>query len=126
MKFLCDMGVAGNVAQWLRREGHEATHLRELGLPRLPNGEIFAMALAESLVVITFDLDFGEIVAASGTRVPSVMVFRLRNARSKHVIDRLSKVLADSSEALAAGAVITVEESRHRIRHLPISADDQE
>ncbi|MGA3066169.1 MAG: DUF5615 family PIN-like protein [Tepidisphaeraceae bacterium] len=35
MKFLADMGVSAGVVQWLRREGHDAVHLRELGLPRL-------------------------------------------------------------------------------------------
>jgi len=124
MRFLCDMGVASSVAEWLRSEGHDAVHLREQDLQTLPNGQIFAKARDESRVAITFDLDFGEIVAASGTVVPSVIVFRLRNARAQHVIERLRKVLGDSAAALQSGAVITVEESRHRIRHLPIAGDD--
>jgi len=33
------------------------------GLQRLPNGEIFDQAIAESRIIVTFDLDFGEIVA---------------------------------------------------------------
>jgi predicted nuclease of predicted toxin-antitoxin system len=124
MRFLCDMGVAVSVARWLRSGGHDAVHLRDQGLQKLPNGEIFAKARADSRVVITFDLDFGEIAAGSGEDVPSVMVFRLRNARAKHVIERLEKVLADSSAALESGAVITVEESRHRVRHLPIAPEE--
>ena len=126
MRFLCDMGVAATVAEWLRTEGHDAVHLREEGLQTLPNGEIFAMAREQERVVITFDLDFGEIAAASAGNLPSVIVFRLRNARALHVIERLRKVLADSSAALESGAVITVEESRHRVRHLPIAGDADE
>jgi len=34
-------------------------------LQRLPNGEIFKKAGREQRVMLTFDLDFGEIVAAS-------------------------------------------------------------
>ena len=37
-----------------------------------------------------------------------------------HVIERLETVLAGSSDALARGAVVIVEEGRQRIRYLPI------
>ena len=53
------------VASWLNSQGHDATHLRNEGLQRLPNGGVFEKAIAESRVVVTFDLDFGEIVALS-------------------------------------------------------------
>lgn len=51
------------VVSWLNSHGHDATHLRDEGLQRMPNGEIFDKAVAESRLVVTFDLDFGEIVA---------------------------------------------------------------
>jgi predicted nuclease of predicted toxin-antitoxin system len=51
------------VVSWLNSHGHDATHLRDEGLQRLPNGRIFEKAIAESRVVVTFDLDFGEIIA---------------------------------------------------------------
>jgi hypothetical protein len=48
MRFLADMGVSQQVVEWLRANGHDAIHLREEGLQRLPNGEIFQKAgLAE-------------------------------------------------------------------------------
>jgi hypothetical protein len=50
----------------------------------------------------------------------SVVVFRLRNTRTAHVIDRLSVVLDKCSEALGRGAVVVIEEGRHRVRPLPI------
>jgi predicted nuclease of predicted toxin-antitoxin system len=66
MRFLADMGIAQRVVQWLRSEGHEAVHLRDEGLQRLSNGAIFEKAAAERRIILTFDLDFGEIVALSG------------------------------------------------------------
>lgn len=47
MRFLADMGVSWRVVQWLRDTGHEATHLREQKLHRLPNGGIFTKAAVE-------------------------------------------------------------------------------
>src|SRR5574341_879523 len=101
MRFLADMGVSLRVVDWLRDQGHDAHHLREQGLQRLPDGEIFAKAVSEGRVVLTFDLDFGEIAALARGRKSSVVIFRLRNTRASHVIDRLSAVLAGSQEALA-------------------------
>jgi predicted nuclease of predicted toxin-antitoxin system len=120
MRFLADMGVAQSIVKWLRNEGHDAVHLREERLQRLPNGGIFEKAYAESRVILTFDLDFGEIVAISGGKPVSVILFRLHNTSTPHVMERLKKVLKDSGDDLEKGAIVVVEESRHRTRRLPI------
>jgi len=119
MRFLADMGVAQRIVEWLRAEGHDAVHLRDEGLQRMPNGEIFEKAVSEERIILTFDLDFGEIVALSGGRWVSVILFRLHNTRTPHVMDRLKRVLGDSGQALEQGAIVVVEESRHRTRRLP-------
>ena len=118
MRFLADMGVDIRVVQWLRQIGHDAKHLREEGLHRIPNGEIFTKAISEDRVIMTFDLDFGEIVALSKGQKASIILFRLHNTRTSHLINRLATVLSDVSDALEKGAVIVVEESRHRVRYL--------
>jgi len=120
MRFLADMGVDIRVVQWLRQNGHDAKHLRDEGLHRIPNGEIFVKAISENRVIVTFDLDFGEIIAFSQGQKTSVILFRLHNTRTSHLIKRLATVLADATEALEQGAVVVVEESRHRIRYLPL------
>ena len=68
MRFLADMGLDVRVAQWLRHEGHDAVHLRDEGLQRMPDREIFDKGIAEGRIVLTFDLDFGEIAALSASR----------------------------------------------------------
>lgn len=120
MRFLADMGVAGRVVDWLREQGHDAVHLREEGLSRLPDDEIVAKAISEHRIILTFDLDFGEIVALTREHQICVVTFRLKNTHTLHVIERLAKVLESSGTALGWGVIITVEESRHRIRQLPI------
>jgi predicted nuclease of predicted toxin-antitoxin system len=120
MRFLADMGVAQRVVQWLRAQGHDAVHLRDENLHRLPNGEIFKKAHLEKRILLTFDLDFGEILALSANRAVSVILFRLQNARAQHLINRLRKVLEDTTKALEEGAIVVVEETRHRVRRLPI------
>ncbi|OHB82160.1 MAG: hypothetical protein A2W31_14500 [Planctomycetes bacterium RBG_16_64_10] len=104
MRFLADMGVSLGLCEWLRGAGHDAVHLRDEGLQRLPNGDIFAKAAERRRLLMTFDLDFGEILALSGSAQVSVVVFRLRNTRTPHVIERLRAVLSKSATALEEGA----------------------
>src|SRR5213592_187817 len=106
------MGVDQRVVDWLREQGHEVAHLRDDGLHRMADEDVFAKAIAEDRIVLTFDLDFGEIAALSRGRKASVVQHR--------VIDRLAAAIAGAPGALADGAVVTVEESRIRIRPLPI------
>jgi predicted nuclease of predicted toxin-antitoxin system len=68
MRFLADMGVSMRVVEWLRSSGHDAIHLREEGLQKLPNGEIFQKAIREERIVLTFDLDFGATATRASRR----------------------------------------------------------
>lgn len=120
LKFLVDACVDVRLAQWLRNQGNDARHLRDEGLQKLPNGQIFAKAIAEDRVVITHDLDFGEIASLMHGRKTSIIVFRLHDPRLARLIERLAAVLSDCAPALRAGAVVIVEDSRHRVRSLPI------
>jgi predicted nuclease of predicted toxin-antitoxin system len=122
MKFLADMGVSSSVAAWLRAAGHDVIHLAEQGLERMPDLDVFAKALAEQRVVITFDLDFGEILALSTGSVVSVILFRLHNTTSSFVVTRLNEVLSNAQPQLQAGAIVVVEDGRYRTRSLPIGS----
>ena len=121
MRFLADMKVPVSVVEQLRHLGHDAIHLHDHNLQKLTDQEVFHKTLAEDRILLTFDLDFSEIVAFSGNREVGTIVFRLRNTRAGHVMERLEKVLAESSEALKKGAIVNVEEHRHRVRSLPIA-----
>ena len=79
MRFLADMGVSLTTVEALRRANHDAVHLRDEGLIRLPDVQITTKAVAERRIVLTFDLDFGDILAIARSEAPSVIIFRLRD-----------------------------------------------
>jgi predicted nuclease of predicted toxin-antitoxin system len=83
------MGVSLTTIEALRAGNHDAVHLRDEGLIRLPDPEIAAKALAEDRIVRTFDLDFGDILATARSAAPSVVIFRLRNQTPAAVNPRL-------------------------------------
>lgn len=117
MRFLADMGVDMRVVRWLREQGHDAVHLREEGLERLPDDRVFAKGIAEKRTILTFDLDFGEIFALSRGKKVSVVLFRLHNTRTSNVIERLASVLNTPLVSLDQSIVVVVEDHRFRIRN---------
>ncbi len=120
MKFLADMGISQTTVIWLREKGYDALHVRELFMHRASDVEIISRASAEGRIVLTCDLDFGDIMSASKEKCPSVVIFRLENEAPSNVIRRLQQVLKESADSLLKGAVISVEETRHRVRLLPL------
>ena len=60
MRFLADAGVSPKTVDFLKQLGHEAVHVRTLGLTRAADAELVTRARTESSVVVTFDLDFGD------------------------------------------------------------------
>jgi predicted nuclease of predicted toxin-antitoxin system len=71
-------------------------------------------------VILTFDLDFADLLASSGGKVPSVILFRMRNQTPAAVMPRLFRALELYREALDAGAIVIVEDAAYRLRRLPI------
>ena len=63
MRLLLDMCMAPRMAQFLRELGHDAVHLREQDQGRLPDEDVMTKAAREGRALVTFDLDFGEMVS---------------------------------------------------------------
>jgi predicted nuclease of predicted toxin-antitoxin system len=72
------MGISPTTVTFLYALGHDAAHLADQGLERLPDPGIVEKARQEERILLVHDLGFGELVAASGATLPSVITFRLR------------------------------------------------
>jgi len=120
MKFLADMGISRRTIAWLREQGHDARHVRELGMQRAADAAILALARDEGRVLLTLDLDFGYLMATGGAMLPSIILFRLGNQTAEFVTMRLADVLEFFLGDLQMGAIISVEEAAIRVRRLPI------
>jgi predicted nuclease of predicted toxin-antitoxin system len=118
MRFLLDMNLPPVLADQLRTEGHDAVHVLYAGYGEFPDQEVFARAAAEGRVVVTFDLDFGEIAGLADPVGSGVILLRLRLAQRQHLWDRLRVAIAETGEALTEGAVVLVEDARIRVRRM--------
>jgi predicted nuclease of predicted toxin-antitoxin system len=124
MKFLADMGISPKTVSFLRDLGHEAVHLQQEGLGRLSDSEILEKARRDRSIILTHDLDFGDLLAASSTQLPSVIIFRLRDMRPERVNLYLQNVITQHATVLDHGAIATVAEGGVRIRRLPLVATE--
>ena len=120
MKFLADMGISPMTVQFLRKNGYDAIHLHELKLDTSPDREILEKARQERYILLTSDLDFGELLAAGGHDLPSVIIFRLKNMQPGNLNIHLQKIFERYLDLLTVGAIISVTEKRIRARKLPI------
>ncbi len=120
MKFLANMGISPVTVGFLRQLGHDALHLHEAGLDRLPDSDIVEEARKEGRILLTSDLDFGDLLAASGEALPSVVIFRLRNMQPDNVNRHLRYILDNHAGDLTQGVIVSVAEDHVRLRRLPV------
>lgn len=95
-------------------------HALDIGMDRATDEEIVDRAKLERMTVLTEDLDFGTILAATGELEPGVIILRVGNWTTEHINERLRHVLRDMSEDSFRNAIVLVERQRVRIRRLPI------
>jgi predicted nuclease of predicted toxin-antitoxin system len=114
--------VSPKTVDFLTQLGDEAAHVRSLGLERALDLELVERARADGSVIVTFDLDFGDILALGVYDKPSAIIFRLADERASSVNQRLAAVLSERRTDLESGALIIIEDTRYRVRKLPIGS----
>ena len=120
IKLLIDMNLPPSWAPALSELGWPAVHWSDIGDPRALDETIMAWAARNSHVVFTHDLDFGAMLADAGTTGPSVLQVRARDVLPRHLLGIVAATLRQHEEDLASGALVVVDESRARVRLLPI------
>ena len=120
MRLLIDMNLSPEWQPILQKHGFEAIHWSSVGAGNAPDTEIMQWARDNRCVVFTHDLDFGILLAHSKDGGPSVIQVRTHDVTPDHIGPFVLSVLRAHAEALESGALITIDESKSRVRILPI------
>lgn len=120
MRFLVDMNLPPAWCTVLRGVGHDAVHWSEVGAMSAPDEEILGWAAERGYVVFTHDLDFSTMLAASRQSRPSVMQMRVNDVLPEAQSGTVLTAVAQFQRELEAGALVTIEPARARVRVLPL------
>jgi predicted nuclease of predicted toxin-antitoxin system len=71
-------------------------------------------------VVITNDLDFSAILAASARATPSVVQIRTQDLLSDAVVSTVVQALEAHRNPIERGALLSIDEAATRVRLLPL------
>lgn len=113
MKVLLDSCISSQAIEVLRQAGHDVAWASDW--PKDPGDEeILRRAVAESRVLATIDQDFGELIIVQG--MIHVGMIRLIGFRARDQGPALARLLATYEPELLAGAMLTVEPWRVRVR----------
>ena len=83
-----------------------------------------AFAKTNGCVVLTHDLDFSAILAATHGDKPSVVQIRAGDVRPEAIGQAVIIALRQMGNELENGALLTVDPKRTRLRVLPLPARD--
>ena len=125
MKFLVDNALSPILAELLHQAGHDAAHVRRYGMQAVSDEQIFERAQSENRIVVPAGTDFGTLLALRQEREPSVILFRQQ--RDRIPARQATLLLANLSaieEALAKGSIVVIEDTRIRVRALPVGGDN--
>ncbi|UZQ53364.1 DUF5615 family PIN-like protein [Trichothermofontia sichuanensis B231] len=120
MKLLLDQGLPRSAATLLTEAGIDTIHVAGIGLSAADDTDILQRARNDERIVVTLDADFHALLALSAATTPSVIRIRIERLRAQILANLLLSVVGEFAEDLKQGAIMTVEPSRIRLRHLPL------
>jgi predicted nuclease of predicted toxin-antitoxin system len=121
VKSLIDNNLSPLLAEGLNAAGHDAVHLRDLGMHAAPDPAVLQRAQVDERVLVSADTDFGGLLSRSRATGPSVLL--VRRLAGRRAAEQSAIILANLdqiAEDLTAGAVVVIGDDWIRIRRLPM------
>jgi predicted nuclease of predicted toxin-antitoxin system len=117
---LIDMNLSPTWVDWFKKQGWLAVHWSAIGDPRATDRVILSWAREHDHVLFTHDLDFSAVLASSHASTPSVIQLRAGDLTPDRTGSLILEVLTSRDSELRQGALVTVDETRGRVRILPL------
>ena len=115
MRVLLDQNFDRRFAPILRDLGHDVTVVSIDYPPGIPDTEVVALGQREGRLLLTHDMDFGELIVRESLPHAGVILYRVRAREFGFKRDRLLRVLQDHAADLHRFLVVT--EATVRVVH---------
>lgn len=122
IRLVVDVNLSPDWVAVFASQGWPAVHWSTVGDPRAKDRTIMTWAREHAHVVFTHDLDFGTLLALTRASGPSVVQIRTHDVLPDHIGTMVSSVVRTYQSQLQEGAIVTVDESRGKVRILPIGS----
>lgn len=120
MKVLIDMNLSPRWVRFLSEAGFDTVHWSAVGRYDAPDVEIMEYAASHEYIVLTHDLDFGAILAATQGNKPSVIQVRASDISPTAIARQVISALHQMRVELFEGALLSIDLHRTRLRLLPL------
>lgn len=110
--FLLDENISFDAIAVIKKLGYKAEHIKKIDKTGIRNGEVYKIAVAKKLIIITRDSDFESIVNFDQYNLPGVIVFRLTDSTTKNIIQYIKKILTDYKKDLSTKHLIIVFDNK--------------
>jgi len=121
LSFLADENISPESADYLKALGYPCHSLRREGPQRLTDQEIVALAKREGCIILTQDLDFGQIYYFAERGQVGILVLRLRYQTVETVNDVLRRFLQSGAltEQQLRQSLVVLTETTYRVYQGP-------
>lgn len=110
MKFLTDENVSPVIVRLLRHTRHNVWDVKEQGWQGVSDEKIMQYARKNNRVIISEDLDFGNLQRFPLEKHPGSILIHYQNMRPQNVAHRLLRFLAHTKPQALKGTVVLLEE----------------
>ena len=123
IKVIVDMNLPPRWVPVLKAEGWDAVHWSTIGTPGAADVDIMRYAKRGGYAVLTHDLDFGAILAATGGDAPSVIQVRTQDVFPEAIGRLVTVAIHQFKDEIEKGVLISdetpvsLQEMKRRLRN---------
>ena len=114
MKFLVDADCPRSIGNILKEAGHDVRDIRDIKASATDQ-EIYELIKRESLILITRDTDFGNILRYPVTPNCGIILLRVHLLPTAEIITIVKDLIARLAEKELLGGLTIVQKGRYRI-----------
>lgn len=126
IRILIDVSLSPAWSGTFSAAGLESAHWSSVGDPRATDRAIMGWAVDNGYIVFTHDLDFGTLIAVTRAHGPSVIQVRAQDVLPESLGTVVISAILRFRAELEAGALISLDPARARLRMLPIGEFDSD